>query len=457
MNEHRFRSILLELIDENPFAIRAILKLLDVEFTQSIATLAVTCEDKPRLLVNLAFVEEHCSGDSEVKAVICHEFLHVLLRHTEEHRQPTFVRNLAADAVINAIIHRQYGSDYSSFMARYYADTPDLKKLLRPMNEEERAWMTSKHGSGELPQWANAWDALYRGKLVVDDIEALALELNKKEFLRRSSGPFTLREDGDALPDDFLGNHENMGADLPDVLQEALKESMKEMNGDGIWRAPGKRGVGTNSYEALYTAKDEGLLRWRKTTLEILKRHLTPDKHSQGRRNEAEQYRLPVLSPNDRRSFLRSLWAPFLPDSSWDRSIAKRSGTAQVYLDVSGSMSAEMPLIVALLGQVSNYVRRPFWAFSDVVAPAIIEKGQLKAQTTGGTSMACVLEHVAKTRPESAVVVTDGYIETLNKKLVAKIAGTRLHVLVLRDGNPEKLRRAGLSYTQLPALKGVAA
>src|SRR3954451_14302696 len=39
--------------------------------------------------------------------------------------------------------------------------------------------------------------------------------------------------------------------------------------------------------------------------------------------------------------------------------------------------------------------------------------GKLVASTTGGTSMACVLEHVADTRPPSAIVVTDCYIEQL--------------------------------------------
>ena len=44
MNAERFRSLLDELIDENPFAIRAALKVLDVCFTESVPTLAVTCE-----------------------------------------------------------------------------------------------------------------------------------------------------------------------------------------------------------------------------------------------------------------------------------------------------------------------------------------------------------------------------------------------------------------------------
>ena len=99
------------MIDENPFAIRAVLKILDVQFTDSVPTLAVTRQSKPRLLVNLQFISDHCGNEEHVKAVIIHEFLHVLLGHTEEKKPLTPARHLALDAVINAIIHRQYGSD----------------------------------------------------------------------------------------------------------------------------------------------------------------------------------------------------------------------------------------------------------------------------------------------------------------------------------------------------------
>jgi predicted metal-dependent peptidase len=95
------------------------------------------------------------------------------------------------------------------------------------------------------------------------------------------------------------------------------------------------------------------------------------------------------------------------------------------------------------------HIRRPFWAFSNEVSPAVIERGSLKTATTGGTSMACVLEHVSKTRPDAAIIITDGYIEALDRRLVTKTAGTRLHVLVTRDGNPNLINRAGLAYTQL--------
>ena len=455
MNEQRFRNLLLELIDENPFAIRATLKILQVEFTQRVPTLAVTCEDRPRLLVNLEFLTQHCKTDSHAKAIVCHEFLHVLLRHTEQRGKLTTARHLAFDAVINAIIHRQYGPGYSGMMAAYYQDESDLRKLLRPMNDVELAWFKEHEGpSNQLPQWVTAWNGLYDGRLVADDIESLAESIAESALhgqfkAGKGSGPFTLT---DWLPDDFgdfLGNHAELGQRLPDELADALDKSLKEMNGTGIWRSPKDRGVGANPYEALFNAKNDPMARWQKKTLEILRQHLMPDRRSKAVRTNEREYRIPVLSPQDRRAFLRSMWASFLPDAAWTTRVTRREGSAQVYLDVSGSMAAEMPQVIALLGRLSRYIHRPFWAFSDVVAPAVIERGQLKTRTTGGTSMECVLEHVAMTRPLAAVVVTDGYIEKLDQSLVSKVAATKLHVLLTRDGSPAELRRVGLPYTQL--------
>ncbi|MBV6475216.1 MAG: hypothetical protein MOGDAGHF_00733 [Rhodocyclaceae bacterium] len=462
MNEQRFRAILRELIDENPFAIRAVLKILELCFTAAVPTLAVTCEARPRLLVNPGFVARHCASDEEVKAVICHEFLHVLLRHTEARSRPTPARHLAADAVINAILHRQHGLAWSTFMARYYANCPDLRKLLRPMNADEACWLERAALQRKpLPQWAQAWQALYEGKLVADDIEELAEQLrrqlgsrsSRKSQPRQDGDPFVLASSGIGGLDDLIGGHGALGEAIVGPLAEALARALRQMNGSGIWRAPGSRGVGSLPFAALFAAQDTALAEWRRITLAILKRHLVPDRRARLREIPSE-YRLPALSPGDRRAFLRATWTPFLPEARWVGARPERTGTAQVYLDVSGSMWTGMPHLVALLGRLSAHIRRPFWAFSDEVAPAVIEHGQLKAQTSGGTSMGCVLEHLARTRPKAAVVVTDGYIEQLDPALVARARGTRLHVLVSREGSPAELARCGIPYTQLPALGG---
>jgi len=435
MNAFEVRGLLQELIDENPFAIRAVLKILAVEFTDNVPTLAVTNEERPRLLINLGFVGEHCRTPEHVKAVLCHEFLHVLLRHTSLQGPLTPARHLALDAVINAIIHRQLGEAYSGLMAEYYKDARGLMQLLRPMTQGEWAGYWNRgRSAGGLPRWWQAWAGLYQGTVLADDIEQLAESCNEKV-----SGTVSLQG--------LLGNHAD-DEPLPEALERALERARREMNGGGIWR---NAGPGANPYEILVNPKQAALADWKARTLAVLRRHLEPAPGAP-RTPVPVSARLPVLSPSDRRAFLRATWSPFLPEAEWAATATRPEGRAQVYLDVSGSMNAEMPLIVALLGHLSSWIRRPFWAFSTEVVPAVIERGALRAGTSGGTSLECVLEHVARTRPACAVIVTDGYVEAIAKRRIAALGHTRLHAVVTRDGNPAPLRAAGIPYSQLGRL-----
>jgi hypothetical protein len=273
--------------------------------------------------------------------------------------------------------------------------------------------------------------------LVADDIREVARDLLTGDTPQAPEGG-------------YLGNHEGDGdAQIDGPLAEALDRTMTCMNGDGIWRSPKERGVGANVYQNVVTASPDGLDSWRRATYAVLRKHLSPDPAGPRDWQPGGECRLPVLSPRDKRSFMRALWSPLMPDALWPQARSLPRGTAHVYLDVSGSMNAEMPLLVQLLVRLSGQIRRPFWAFSDRVAPARIRDGQLAAVTTGGTSMSCVLEHLIKTRPPSAVVITDGYIEQLDADLVRRCSGTRLHAIVTRDGNPMPLRKSGIAYTQL--------
>ncbi|TVQ40554.1 MAG: hypothetical protein EA370_03505, partial [Wenzhouxiangella sp.] len=362
MSPADFHAILAELTEDNPLAVRAVLRILTVEFTGQIPTLAVTLEERPRLLVNLAFVAEHCHTDNEVKAVLMHEYLHVLLRHTESSVPLTPARHLALDAIINAIIHRQLGPEYSALMSRYYGREQGIRCLLRPLKVAEYKRYSIYPGKGppvSAPPWVAAWHALYEGRLVVDDIEEIA-----QTALPELSG---------GIPERLLGNHDfdtqPSSPPLPQRLQDALDRGLKTMNGDGIWRCPRERGVAANPYEALFNAAHDPAESWKRQATAVLRRHLTPDRHSSNRQPVDHRFRIPVLSPGDRRAFLASRWLPYLPEAVWQGSVHKPEGTAQVYLDVSGSMNAEMGLLIALLAKLSRWIRRPFWAFSDEVAP----------------------------------------------------------------------------------------
>jgi hypothetical protein len=58
----------------------------------------------------------------------------------------------------------------------------------------------------------------------------------------------------------------------------------------------------------------------------------------------------------------------------------------------------------------------------------------------------------ARTRPPAAVIITDGYIESLAPKLVDSVGATRLHAIVTRDGSSNLLQQAQIPFTQLGRL-----
>ena len=86
---------------------------------------------------------------------------------------------------------------------------------------------------------------------------------------------------------------------------------------------------------------------------------------------QPRSFTLPVLSPGDRRAALRSLWSPFLPEAAWETDAHRARGIGarlprRQRLDVRGDAARSS----RCSGDSRPYIRRPFWAFSNVVAPA---------------------------------------------------------------------------------------
>jgi hypothetical protein len=433
-----FRAILDELIEDNSLACQGVLSISRLEFTDSVPTLAVTLnEDPPRLLVNLDFIREQCSAEVHVKTLILHEFLHVLLNHTGEFDVCDPTINLALDAVINHIIHRSCGSAYSEFCRLYYNAGPsDWQALLAPAESLDHL----PYGKGADTMISRLRRGLLQGTVLADDILDLARDLAARRPSKRAQSI-------------FLGNHDpdrQVVKEISETVAQALGETFRQLNGDGIFREPANRGFASPpAVTREWIAREEKLHRWERAAWQVIRPLLMPDPRSTRFEHKDRPVGLPILNGADRRGVLRSLWNPIIPEIRWELPDRRPAGSTVVYLDVSGSMQAEMQSLVTLLIRLRRWIRFPFWAFSDEVAPATIENGQLKTRSTGGTAMNCVLSHLAETRPEKALVITDGYIEACDPILLKKARGVTIHALVSRDGNPVRLEEAGISCTQL--------
>jgi len=428
--EQQIRYVIQDMTSENPLACRALFKIADVEFTGKVPTMAVSLSGNPILKINLDFCRKHLRSENDVKAVLLHEFLHVLLLHTEKYKISNPLLNIALDAIINSIIYRYKGMDYAGFFARFYK-WEGISLLLRPELPDDEL------PDDELPEWSDLHEKIYEGKYCADDLYELLVylkdKINKKEARKIM----------------LLGNHsrENISEEAKEVLDGILKK----MDGVLIWNKPQTRGVGaklnTEEKEIVKYKRN----RWELSTLSLLKKSLLPDSRS---KNETaiQEVMLPILSSLDRRSMARFKYSGMIPISKNESVQPAPSLLATIYLDVSGSMHSEMDALISLLYHFRSYIKMPIWVFSNEVAEARFRDGMLEYDSTAGTSIEPVFNHIRKNKIGKSLIVSDGYVEGINDLMIRGLRVENINVLVSANGNPQKFMDVRIPYLQLETL-----
>lgn len=401
INQTCFRSLLQETIEENPLACRAALSLCHVEFTKEVPTLAVTLGKRSTLKVNLDFVAQYCENENQVKALIVHEFLHILLGHTLKYKECTPMLNVALDAIINSIIHAHFGYEYSRFMEDYYKEAKGPLRLLRLPNKDEWCSWDYQPNNAHASPFARIHTALYRhgqcNALSDDVLEILKTEPipnNLEELLIGRPSLLGSLHDPESLQGLDIGDFHRLrhAIDAIDLPRTLAGDKLVMKSKTIVGKSPIPSG-------------------WRSQTLPILQRLIVPSKNSLNTTSVPVAYYSPVLNTRDRRGAIRSRWNPLIPDMKSETTIRKPQGNVQIYFDVSGSMSAVSNALVGLLCMFSQYIRHPLWAFSTELHPARIVQGKLEALTTGGTKLGCVYSHIRQTKPAKALIITDGFVE----------------------------------------------
>ena len=123
----------LDAVPARSHALGALLSLFRVEASEDVPTACVTCERRPVLRVNPAFVREHCRSDAHLFLLVMHELHHVLLGHTRLFPRVTPAHNLAFDAVVNALLCARFPEEaYTSFFTEQYGAEKGPLRLLAP-------------------------------------------------------------------------------------------------------------------------------------------------------------------------------------------------------------------------------------------------------------------------------------------------------------------------------------
>ena len=420
-------NIVKDLSQENPLACKALYRVVALEFSTEVPTLAVSISERSVLSINLEFCRKHLRSETEVKAVLIHEFLHILLGHTEKYAFNTPLRNLATDAIINAMIHRIFGKEYSAFFERYY---------------QGKGWQMLLQPATHQIKFNFDLSALHR-KIYAGGISSEKLQ----EYLAYLEGCVRL-EDIEGIV--FIGNHDRAeAASLPKELAESLETIREELYDS---KNPGKAQPPNIIFSSEGIRGKERLRRiWRKTTHAMLLSCLVPgDKVSN--RIQEQSVSLPLLNSRDRRSMLNHLVTKGIPFAQHRVIGLKGKESVSIYLDTSLSMGEELKELVRLLQSFTLVFNIKIWAFSNKVLPARISPFAFSAYSTHGTDIACVFENIAKSRQSKFLIITDGEVGDISKRMLESVRGKKMAVLVSARGTGEKFQAAGIKWEQLKSL-----
>lgn len=430
---NQLKHIVADLAQDDAMACRALLEISTIEFTDAVDTMAVSLKAHPTLYINKSFCNKHLHSEMDVKTVLLHEFLHVILGHTNQYTSSNPLLNIATDAIINAIIHRQYGYTFSSFFDRFYTQN-DIGQLLRPNGEEiVSSWYTRS----DVKSLTDLHAVIYNGDICADDLNELLNYLAQHTTNDMMKGIF------------LLGNH-NVAETMSAENKALLDGIIKRMNGTHIWREY-QQSIKALSDKREQTNRKVKVSEWRYHTKRLLEKCFLKSKEAT-QINFNNYMLLPVLSSSDRRAFSKMLSFPFIPMSQHPIATVEPIHKATVFLDVSGSMNREIEALTSLLYSFKHAINLPLLVFSDDVYQAQFKNNKLVYQTTGGTSIECVFNYIRTHKIEKSLIVTDGYIEEITKKMLKDIQPAKHQFLLSQNSDHLLIAKHRFPFYTLPKL-----
>ena len=439
-------------------ALDALLTVSRVEWSEEVSTACIDCCERPRLRLNPWFVSRHCTTPERLTMLVLHELSHVTLGHTRLFPRPTALHNIAFDAIINrsvlalleaskAAVHR-----YAALPMDFYRPDHAPEFILRPPPGWPAApdWTASR----KLPA---AQRRIHRSLYGVGITDAGLLGVTYNEIVD------ALRSDAAAFAADevtLFGAHGvtsaeqfalagTRDAEVADALQPQLSALTGMLPGDGgALQRNQVRDVG------------RGLALER--ALRVLMRRAVHDDGTTACRSEFVGSDVSVVHRlHDRRAASRLYAARVLgapaPLSFTGRVSERRPrpGGIVIYVDVSGSMDSLLPHLRRALRQLRREITPELYWFSTTVVaahPCDLETGRMP--TTGGTSIAAVIRHIARSarRRTPVLVLTDGYIEIVPSASYRVILErrTRVHLGVIGSGPLHTAAGWVASSTRLP-------
>jgi hypothetical protein len=400
-------SRILDTFPSGSYALSALLRLMDIVVSTSVPTAAVECRVQPRLLINPQFVAQHAQTPEKLLMLVMHELHHVLLGHTTLFPRTTAVQNFVFDAVINGVICRMFpGNEYTALMTDYYDAASFPHCLLRPPPGWPGKSRTAA-GIAALPQ---------AQQVRVKEIHAALYSASGASYQEVYEALPKLLDADLIASVTLMGGHSDVST-LGDLsggnpLLFDLVRSIVEH-----WPQPPDPIQGRSLADVIQSTVAYGKTppSARQTLRGLMRKVAGFKRDGQVRRLRVDKLEVqtPMPSLSRRDVVLRALGSQPLLHSgsvSW-RHPVRFGERVHVYLDVSGSMDRIKGALYGAVLDCAAFVHPRVHLFSTKVADVTLaELRRGVCQSTGGTDINCVAEHMKDNRVQRALLVTDGWV-----------------------------------------------
>ena len=398
------------------FGADALLRLISIEETTSVPTACVSCGEYSTLKINPVFCSEYANTKEKMTMLILHEMHHIVLGHTRLFARATPLDNLVFDAVINAMLCQAYPDPASTALFRdLYDDNHPLYCFLRPASGwSPTGFAVTPPVLRKFPELAALHRRLYKNGCTYSELRealcnsGLVIEVDMKVLIGG--------HDDDANERDER-NLQSVAPALASVIQKVV----------GKW--PASVMLPKSLLDDLFETHKVKVPQTKQDSLRSLIRKVSQN----GKKGNLRRRNLSLMSIQspiprcDRRGMvLRAIGGRQIMHSHQieHRKITPSGERVHVYMDVSGSMTKLIPPLYGAIRDCSDCVFPKVHLFSTIVSDVTLKEfAQGKVNSTGGTDISCVVRHMQQTKVKRAVIVTDGYVGTVNAAELSVLNG----------------------------------
>ena len=435
MRKDKENEIIKRLYDVIPVGtlhMQEMLSLMDVKLTNDIRvtnSACITCDIRPTLYLNIDFIEEYCKTNEHLFMLVMHELYHKILGHTTMFKKHTLIDNIAFDAIINAILCKEYpGEEYVSFFKSLNSSSKMPECLLRPMADDTPSEVKILFD-----------DLYYKNSGTYYEVYAML----RKELVNKLNGKSII----------LIGNHSDLEGlkngkvfsdeDSDDLNDKMLSEFIEDIISK--WPKPPDVLRGRDKGGELHKEKiiSEREMKMQKNLKTLLKKVniITGVKDAYKKSFKETDCTIETFIPNfmDRtyvvkKELLKNVLL-FNKNEKFSKLTREEKVKAFVYLDVSGSVYLDLKRIMPVLKKPLKKKEIEMYQFSTKVKETDYEdfvNGNVN--TTGGTDANCIFKHyfeIKKSkRPDRILILTDGYVGKINDDYVNDLKKDRVKVYV---------------------------